>query len=236
VRGALTPDERRLRDRHGAEPKVRAVGCAECGFTGYRGRLPVVEVLHAGPRFQAAIEQRKGWATLNRVAIEGGMRPMHEVGLEWVTQGKTTLVEVERILGQQIEDEPEEVRHGPPRILVMEDDADARTLMRAVLTKEGYEVIDARNGDEGLEILRGDTDFALIILDLAMPGPSGREVLRDIRSQVDTMALPVMIRTGTGTEKDEAELLDAGADDYVTKTTDVTRFLARVRAVLRRSV
>jgi DNA-binding response OmpR family regulator len=69
-----------------------------------------------------------------------------------------------------------------------------------------------------------------------MPGPSGREVLRDIRSQVDTMALPVMIRTGTGTEKDEAELLDAGADDYVTKTTDVTRFLARVRAVLRRSV
>ena len=60
VRGVLTPDERRLTENHGMEPVVRAVGCADCGFTGYRGRLPVVEVLTVGPRFQHAVEQRKG--------------------------------------------------------------------------------------------------------------------------------------------------------------------------------
>jgi type II secretory ATPase GspE/PulE/Tfp pilus assembly ATPase PilB-like protein len=102
VRGNLTPDEQRLTERHGQEPVVRAVGCPECGFTGYRGRLPVVEVMISGPRFAAAVEARKGWATLHRVAIEGGMRSMHEVGLDWVKQGKTTLVEVERIVGQTI--------------------------------------------------------------------------------------------------------------------------------------
>src|SRR5690606_31844524 len=92
VRGQLTADEQRLTERHGVEPAVRAVGCPECGFTGYRGRLPVNEVLVVGPRFQQAIEQRKGWSTLQRVAIQGGMRTLHEVGLEWVTQARTTLV------------------------------------------------------------------------------------------------------------------------------------------------
>ena len=101
----LTPDERRLTERHGIEPVVRAVGCPECGFTGYRGRLPVIEVLVAGPRFQQAVEQRKGWATLTRVAQQGGMRPMHRWVWSGSTQGKTTLVEVERVLGQQVEEE-----------------------------------------------------------------------------------------------------------------------------------
>jgi CheY-like chemotaxis protein len=196
----------------------------------------VVEVLHAGPRFQDAIEQHKGWATLTRVAVEGGMRPMHVVGLGWVEQGRTTLVEVERILGQQVDDEPEKKDEGPARILVMDDDADARLLLRTVLTKEGYEVVDAKNGTEGMEILRDDPAFALVILDLAMPGMSGHEVLKEIRSLVDTMAIPVLVRTGTSSKEDEADLLDAGADEFVTKDTDAARFLARVRAVLRRAV
>ena len=161
---------------------------------------------------------------------------MHEVGLEWVKAGRTTLVEVERILGQQLEEEPKEKDLGPPRILVMEDDADARLLLRTVLTKEGYEVVEAKNGAEGMDVLREDPAFALVILDLVMPGMSGQEVLKEIRSQVDTMAIPVLIRTGTGDDEDEAQLLDAGADEYVTKTTDAARFLARVRAVLRRAV
>jgi DNA-binding response OmpR family regulator len=118
----------------------------------------------------------------------------------------------------------------------MDDDADARLLLRTVLTKEGYEVVDAKNGTEGMEILRDDPAFALVILDLAMPGMSGHEVLKEIRSLVDTMAIPVLVRTGTSSKEDEADLLDAGADEFVTKDTDAARFLARVRAVLRRAV
>jgi DNA-binding response OmpR family regulator len=84
--------------------------------------------------------------------------------------------------------------------------------------------------------LKEDREFALVILDLAMPGLDGRAVLQQIRGSVDTAALPVLIRTGTGSDVLEAELLEAGADDYVDKSVDADRFMARVRAVLRRAM
>jgi CheY-like chemotaxis protein len=236
VRGQLTPDEQRLTERHGIEPVVRAVGCPDCGFTGYRGRLPVNEVLVGGPRLQQAIEQRKGWATLSRVASQGGMRGLHDVGLEWVTQGKTTLVEVERVLGQGLEEDAIEVGAGPPRILLVDDDEGARLMIRSLLEREGYDVEEAEDGHRALDILKNDREYSLIVLDLAMPGMDGREVLRQVRGSVDTAALPVLIRTGTGSDVLEAELLEAGADDYVDKSVDSDRFIARVRAVLRRAV
>ena len=116
VRGVLTPDEQRLTERHGMEPVVRAVGCPECGFTGYRGRIPIQEVLLVGPRLAAAIEARKGVTTLHKLAEQSGMRGMHEVALDWVRMGKTTLVEVERVLGGGAEEEEAaEEEKGPPR-------------------------------------------------------------------------------------------------------------------------
>lgn len=237
VRGVLTPDEQRLTERHGMEPVVRAVGCPECGFTGYRGRLPVQEVLTVGPRLAAAIEARKGVTTLNKLGIQGGMRAMHEVALDWVRQGKTTLVEVERVLGGQIEDESSaEEEQTTPRVLLVDDDEDARLLMRSLLEGEDYEVREAEDGHKAMDILKVDPDFSLVILDLRMPGMDGREVLNLIRGSVDTAALPVLIRTGVGTPKDEAELLDAGADDFMAKSVDSARFLARVKAIIRRSL
>ena len=235
VRGQLTPDERRLTDRHGIEPVVRAVGCPECGFTGYRGRLPVNEVLVVGPRFQQAIEQRKGWSAMSRVAEQGGMRSLHEVGLEWVTQGRTTLVEVERVLGQALDEEEASSAKGTPRILLVDDDEEARLMMRTLLEKDGYDVAEAVDGHNALDVLKEDHEFNLVILDLQMPGLDGREVLDQIRGSVGTAALPVLIRTGTGSDQIEAELLEAGADDYVEKSVDASRFMARVHAVLRRS-
>lgn len=236
VRGQLTPDEQRLTTRHGMEPVIRAVGCAECGFTGYRGRLPVNEVLVASPRFQQAIEQRGGWGTLRRVATEGGMRTLHEVGLEWVAQAKTTLVEVERVLGQGLDDLDATIGVGPPRILLVDDDEEARLLMRTLLERDGYEVEEVEDGYRALDFLKTDHDFKLIILDLAMPGLGGRQVLDQIRGSVDTAALSVLIRTATGSDELEAELLEAGADDYVEKSVDANRFMARVHAVTRRAM
>ena len=236
VRGQLTPDEQRLTDRHGQEPIVRAVGCPECGFTGYRGRLPVNEVLIVGPRFQQAIEQRKGWSTMARVAAQGGMRTLHEVGLEWVREAKTTLVEVERVLGQALDEEESEKESGPPKILLVDDDEDARLLMRSLLERDGYQVKEVVDGHKALDVLKEDAEYNLVILDLAMPGLDGRQVLSQIRGSVDTAALPVLIRTGTGSDQIEAELLEAGADDYVEKSVDADRFMARVHAVLRRAM
>ena len=236
MRGNLTPEEQRLTDQHEVEPVVRAVGCAECGFTGYKGRVPVNEVLLSGPRFQAAVEARKGWQTLQRIALQGGMRPMHQVALEWVTQGKTTLVEVERALGEQkSEDAPDEDK-GPIRILVVDDDEEARLLAASTLETVGYEVSLAKDGFEAVERLKADPDFSLVILDLTMPGMDGRKVLDRIRGSKETAAIPVLISTAFGGDDVETELLEAGADDFLEKTRDPKRYLARVKAVLRRAV
>lgn len=236
VRGRLSPEEQRLTDRHGIEPVVRAVGCTECGFTGYRGRIPVVEVMISSPRFQAAVEARKGWATLTKIAQQGGLRTMHEVALEWVKQGKTSLDEVDRALGQQLGDEEEDRKRAQKRILVVDDEADARLMMRTLLEERGYEVHEAESGHHALDILKADADFSLVVLDLAMPGMDGREVLRQIRSSRDTATLPVLVHTAVGPDDTEAELLEAGADDYIDKQANMDNFLARVKAVLRRAV
>ncbi len=236
VKGELTPEEERLAERHGVAPEVRAVGCPECGFTGYRGRIPVMEVLTMGPRLAGAIEARKGVITLARLAEQNGMRPMHEVGLDWVRQGATTLVEVERVLGESIEevDKTDQVE-GRPRILIVDDDEGARTLIRSLLEEEDFEIQEAEDGREGLDILKADPNCSLVILDLAMPTMDGREFLNAVRGSVDTAALPVLVRTGTGGAREETELLNAGADDFVSKSVGADRFVARVKAVIRRS-
>jgi type II secretory ATPase GspE/PulE/Tfp pilus assembly ATPase PilB-like protein/ActR/RegA family two-component response regulator len=237
VRGELTAEEQRLTERHGAEPVVRAVGCQECGYTGYRGRLPVMEVMIMGSRIAAAIEGRKGVATLSRLAEQGGMRSMHKVGLEWAREGKTTLVEVERVLGQTLEEEEQaKEEKGPPRILLVDDDEEARVFMRALLEKADFEVHEAEDGQQALDVLKADPDFSLVILDLSMPSMDGREFLNRIRGSTDTLALPVLIRTGTAGVSEEAALLDAGADDFLMKSVEADRFVARVKAIIRRSL
>ena len=237
VRGELTPEEQQLSERHGVEPIVRAVGCPECGFSGYKGRVPVMEVMVLGPRLAAGIEGRKGTVTLKKLAEQGGMRSMHAVGLDRVRDGATTLVEVERALGQNLQElEKAEEEAGPPRILLVDGDEDARVLMRTLLEEEGFEIHEAGDGRKAVDVLRLDPDFSLVVLDLTMPAVDGRELLNTIRGSVDTAALPVLIRTGSATTQEEVELLDAGADDFLAKSAGAARFVARVKAIIRRSL
>jgi CheY-like chemotaxis protein len=187
-----------------------------------------------GPRIQQAIEMRKGHLTIERLAIQGGMRLMRDVALEWVTLGKTTLSEVERVLGQPIEEENKQSK-GPTRILLADDDEEECLRLTIHLEREGYELVAVKDGREAVELLKTDPNFSLVLLDLFMPRLDGRQVLNWIRDSTETAAIPVMIRTGAEGVESEAELLEAGADDYVTKSLPPNRFLARVRAMLRRA-
>ena len=162
------------------------------------------------------------------------MRPIHQVALDWVTQSKTTLVEVERALGEhRAEDEIKEDT-GPTRILVVDDEA--RLLAASILEGEGFEISMAKDGYEGVKRLRADPSYSLVILDLTMPGMDGRKVLDHIRGSKDTAAIPVLISTAFGGDEVEPELPEACADDFLEKTGDAKRYLARVKAVLRRAV
>jgi two-component system, OmpR family, KDP operon response regulator KdpE len=115
-------------------------------------------------------------------------------------------------------------------ILVVDNEPQIRRVMRTTLIPEGFEVDDAKSGDEALEHIRSGK-YDLVLLDINMPGMSGFDTCRAIRDLSD---MPIIMLTVHDAEKDKVEALDAGADDYITKPFGMPELLARVRAVLRR--
>lgn len=122
------------------------------------------------------------------------------------------------------------------RILVVEDDPDARLLLRTGLQQDGFRVAEAGGGAAALAMLAaaGDDPFALVTLDLGLPDMPGLEVLEALRGRLATATLPVVVATGMDDPDVEAELFRAGADDFVVKPVDPPRLALRIRAVLRR--
>ena len=117
------------------------------------------------------------------------------------------------------------------RILLVEDDPTLRQALAFNLTREGYEVSSAADGERALEAARGGR-FDLILLDVMLPGMSGVEVLRVLRGEGS--ATPVIILSAKGDELDRVVGLKVGADDYVTKPFSRPELVARIEAVLRR--
>jgi type II secretory ATPase GspE/PulE/Tfp pilus assembly ATPase PilB-like protein len=324
IRGEMTDDEIRLAKQYNLRPPIRSVGCRRCGETGYRGQLPVQEVLVMNTALADMITAGATNSELYNTAVAAGMRPLMYVGLERVRAGDTTLKELDRVLGLEAEDEadseqparkeparatpqvateaaaghapdpePAEVEeqsliesfdlpHGsaylpaseaanliaaaseaslqreprpelhasqpapspPPirplvdvsgggSILVVDDDPEDRLLVRTILKKEGWEVEEARDGDEALKRLSGAVPFDLVVLDLEMPNRDGRQVVAALRESGNQV--PVIVLTGSPDPADEYRLMEGGADDYLRKPLDPPRFLARVRAALRRA-
>ena len=121
---------------------------------------------------------------------------------------------------------------GVPKILVADDEAQNRTLLRMMLERARYAVVDAADGPGALaQAARHQPD--LVLLDVRMPGLDGFEVTRRLRSQPATALLPVILVTGLTELHDKVRGLDAGATDFVTKPFQQAELLARVRANLR---
>ncbi|HEY6807622.1 MAG TPA: response regulator, partial [Gemmatimonadales bacterium] len=162
-------------------------------------------------------------------------RPLRDVAVERALAGDTTLEEVERVLGGAgAADEPapgSDAAH----ILIVDDDAVSRTMARAVLEKGGYRVTEAADGAAALELLAAAPQYQLMVLDLEMPRLGGADVLDRVRHSVATAGLPVVVLTGATGEEIEVQMMDRGADDYVRKPIDPPRFVARIKATLRRA-
>ena len=120
-----------------------------------------------------------------------------------------------------------------PYILVMEDEDALATLLQYNLEKEGYDVVVAADGEEGL-VQIDERQPDLVLLDWMLPKVSGIEVCRRLRGRPETRNLPVIMLTARGEESDRVRGLDTGADDYLTKPFSMTELIARIRAVLRR--
>jgi len=120
------------------------------------------------------------------------------------------------------------------RILVVDDDRQIVRLVSAYLQQDGFETLQATDGDQALHILRHDQPD-LIILDLMLPGCDGREITRIMRADPALREIPIIMLTARSDEADRIVGLELGADDYVTKPFSPREIVARVRAVLRRT-
>lgn len=121
---------------------------------------------------------------------------------------------------------------GIKTILVIEDDTSILRGLKDNLVFEGYEVLSATEGHEGLNLaLEGSPD--LILLDIMLPGITGYDICRKVREQKPD--LPIIMLTARGKEVDKVAGLDLGADDYVTKPFSISELMARIRSVLRRT-
>jgi two-component system response regulator RegX3 len=117
------------------------------------------------------------------------------------------------------------------KILIADDEPSVRDSVGYALDQEGFEVTPAVDGIDAEEKLVGDFDYDLLILDIMMPGKSGLDICREVRSR---SAVPIIILTAKDAEVDKVVGLEVGADDYVTKPFSVRELLGRVRAQLRR--
>lgn len=118
------------------------------------------------------------------------------------------------------------------KILVVDDESRMRKLVRDFLIKKDFEVLEAGDGEEALDLFYRDKEIALIILDVMMPKMNGWDVCREVR---ETSKLPIIMLTAKGDESDELQGFELGVDEYISKPFSPKILVARVEAILRRS-
>ena len=121
----------------------------------------------------------------------------------------------------------------PKRILVADDEPDVRELVVYRMRRSGYEVIEAKNGEEAYDLAVQHVPD-LIVADVMMPRVDGYELTRRLRAETTTQRIPVILLTAKTQEADVSQGFDAGADDYLKKPFNPDELVARVRAVLGR--
>jgi two-component system, OmpR family, KDP operon response regulator KdpE len=136
--------------------------------------------------------------------------------------GQRTQLETTSLPGADMSAEP---------ILVVDDNPQIRRALRTILISQGFVVVDARTGEEALEVIRQE-HVELILLDVNLPGMSGFETCKEIRRSSN---VPIIMITVRDSERDKVQAFDVGADDYVVKPFGTEELTARVRATLRRA-
>lgn len=118
------------------------------------------------------------------------------------------------------------------KVLVVDDESRMRKLVRDFLIRDDFEVLEAGDGEEALDIFYREKEIALIILDVMMPKINGWDVCREIR---ETSKVPIIMLTAKGDESDELQGFELGVDEYISKPFSPKILVARVNAILRRA-
>ncbi|MCC6931377.1 MAG: Flp pilus assembly complex ATPase component TadA [Gemmatimonadaceae bacterium] len=278
----------------------KAVGCAECGHTGYRGRLALMEVLIADGEVERRVSSGETTDKIVEAAKDSGMRSLWESGIDHVLEGNTDLEELLRVVeapidqpaprrearaeprllnptptsefgilrqplaappvtpptrpapppsplarGSILTDDALELvddlipttnsrRAGKSTILLVEDEAPLRLVLRDLLERDGFIVVEAADGIVALDEIDQEAPDA-VVLDLNLPRLDGYAVLSRLRSRPNTASLPVIVLTAKGDEDNEVRVFELGANDFLTKPFRPRALTARLRALLRKS-
>ena len=234
---------------YGKARHVKATGCAECGFTGYTGRLPLIEFLEITPELRAMITTGKQGDEIRAHALRtGAMHTFDNDALWHIAEGDTTAEEVipytefERRrtprnptprLNQEVGDELDaDGVKKPSRVLLAIADKGDRARFNDILVESRIVVQIANDGAAALGILAQDPPDALVI-GLKLPILDGRQVVHAARTVVGLIDMPILVIAPKGTESETGDLLSQGVDDVLYEPLDAGRFRSRVTSVLR---
>ncbi len=117
------------------------------------------------------------------------------------------------------------------KILIIDDEPKIRVMFQKYLSKEGFEVVTAEDGERGVKTFYEEKDVDLVLLDVMMPGKDGYEVCRELKA---TNNIPIIMLTAKDTNEDELEGLECGADDYISKLSSLKIITARIDLILKR--
>jgi type IV pilus assembly protein PilB len=234
----------------------KGAGCEACQFSGYSGRLGLFEVLIITASLRRKIYTHLSSVELKKAAEAEGFRTITMDGITKAMQGLTTIEEVFRtappeakrsvdapvhqapVQGEVPSEEPyfaeatSVVRSASPkRVLVVDDNAVIRKLLSHYLEAEGYLVVTAENGLEALKMVAKDKPD-VIISDFLMPKMDGLTLIKKLKAQLATRFIPVIMLTAKDELESEVEVIDSGADDYLTKPVAPKRLVARVKRLL----
>jgi type IV pilus assembly protein PilB len=224
-------EARRLGQAHNMQsiPASAGPGCEHCKRTGYIGRAPIAELLTPSDELRATIGRGATAQEIRAAMHAAGMPSMRQQALALVADGVTSLEEIDRVLAAD-EKEAAPARTGR-RVLVCDDEPITRMLVKLLLEREQYVVLEASTGREGVDIARREHPD-LMLIDLNMPGMDGYEAIGQVRRDLTTM--PIVVLTSEEGPGVERRVLDLGADDYIVKPFDAAVLLSRVHAVFRR--
>ena len=227
---------------------VKAAGCAECGFTGYSGRLPLVEFLEITPEIRGMITTDKSVDEIKATAVRtGALHSFDTDGLWHIAEGDTTADEVipyteferrrtPRTIARTAQEfVPELDADGvalPSRVLLAVGNKEDRVRFNDILVESRLTVQLANDGAAALGILAQDPPDALVV-GLKLPILDGRQVVHAARTVVGLVDMPIIVIVPQGAEREGNELMAQGVDDVLVEPFDSGKFRQRVTAVMR---
>jgi len=232
-------------------------GCEACGKTGYKGRIAIHEVLYMNDRMRKLVAEGAHDRELMQAARDEGMLTMFADGVAKAMQGRTSLQEVMRaasvpeefslrkrlgdnkqvvpldVMRKSAEDAQSVQRQsdGKKLILIVDDSASIRNLVKFVLEADGYEIVQAEDGLEAWNMVQRLRPN-LVIADCDMPNMTGPELVQRMREMQEFNDTPIVLLTSKKDEEDEVFGLEVGADDYIGKPVEPLKLQARVKKTL----